>query len=104
MYTSGTTGSPRASCTPPAATSSARRTPHWGVFDLKAETDVFWCTADIGWVTGHSYMVYGPLSSGATGSYEGTPDSHGPRWWEIIQQYGVTIFYTAPTAIRTFMK
>ena len=70
------------------------------------ETDVFWCTADIGWVTGHSYIVYGPLANGATQvMYEGTPDTpHQGRWWEIIQKYGVTILYTAPTAIRTFMK
>ena len=73
---------------------------------LKPETDVYWCTADIGWVTGHSYIVYGPLSNGATQViYEGTPDTpHRGRLWEIVQKYGVTIFYTAPTAIRTFMK
>ena len=79
---------------------------HWAVFDLKADTDVYWCTADVGWVTGHSYMVYGPLANAVTQVvYEGTPDSpHKGRWWEIIEKYGVTIFYTAPTAIRTFMK
>jgi acetyl-CoA synthetase len=67
---------------------------------------VFWCTADVGWVTGHSYVVYGPLALGATQvMYEGTPDSpHQGRWWEIVEKYGVTVFYTAPTAIRTFMK
>jgi len=67
---------------------------------------VFWCTADVGWVTGHSYIVYGPLALGATQvMYEGTPDSpHQGRWWEIVEKYGVTVFYTAPTAIRTFMK
>jgi len=76
------------------------------VFDLKPETDVYWCAADIGWVTGHSYIVYGPLANGATSvMYEGTPDTpHKGRWWEIVQEYGVTLLYTAPTAIRTFMK
>ncbi len=74
--------------------------------DVHPETDVYWCTADVGWVTGHSYIVYGPLTNGATQvMYEGTPDSpHQGRWWEIVQDYGVTILYTAPTAIRTFMK
>ncbi len=76
------------------------------MFDLKPETDVYWCTADIGWVTGHSYVVYGPLLNGATQVvYEGTPDSpHQGRWWEIIEKYKVSLFYTAPTAIRTCMK
>ena len=107
------------SCTPPARTGKPKGIlhttggylvgtsyTHWAVFDLKPETDVYWCTADIGWVTGHSYMVYGPLANGATSvMYEGTPDTpHKGRWWEIIEKYGVTIFYTAPTAIRTFMK
>ena len=79
---------------------------HGNVFDLKPETDVYWCTADIGWVTGHSYIVYGPLSNGATQViYEGTPDTpHKGRWWEIIEKHKVSILYTAPTAIRTFMK
>jgi acetyl-CoA synthetase len=79
---------------------------HWEVFDLKADTDVYWCTADVGWVTGHSYMVYGPLANATTQvMYEGTPDSpEKGRWWKIIEEYGVTIFYTAPTAIRSFMK
>src|SRR5699024_7835423 len=74
--------------------------------DLQPETDVFWCTADIGWVTGHSYIVYGPLSNGATQVlYEGTPDTpHRGRWWEIVVKYGVTILYTAPTAIRSSSK
>jgi acetyl-CoA synthetase len=76
------------------------------VFDLKPETDVFWCTADIGWVTGHSYIVYGPLSNGATQvMYEGTPDTpHKGRFWDIVDKYRVTLLYTAPTLIRTMMK
>ena len=88
----------RASCTPPAATSPRSPYTHWAVFDLKAETDVYWCAADIGWVTGHSYIVYGPLANGATSvMYEGTPDTpHQGRWWEIIEKYRVTILYTAP--------
>ena len=79
---------------------------HRYVFDLKPEEDVYWCAADIGWVTGHSYIVYGPLANGATSvMYEGTPDHPArDRWWSIIERYGVTILYTAPTAIRTFMK
>ena len=79
---------------------------HKYVFDLHADTDVYWCAADIGWVTGHSYIVYGPLANGATSvMYEGTPDHPArDRWWDIIERYGVTILYTAPTAIRTFMK
>ena len=95
----------RASSTPPAATSPAvYATTKW-VFDLK-EDDVYWCTADIGWVTGHSYVVYGPLANGATVvMYEGAPDwPEKDRFWEIIERYGVTIFYTAPTAIRAFMQ
>jgi acetyl-CoA synthetase len=79
---------------------------HYYIFDIKPETDVFWCTADIGWVTGHTYGVYGPLSNGGTEVlYEGTPDSPTQhRHFEIIEKYGVTIYYTAPTLIRTFMK
>ncbi|HKN46164.1 MAG TPA: AMP-binding protein, partial [Propionibacteriaceae bacterium] len=75
-------------------------------FDLKPETDIFWTAADIGWVTGHSYLVYGPLANGTTSvMYEGTPDTpHKGRWWEIIEKYRVSILYCAPTAIRTFMK
>ena len=75
------------------------------MFDLK-EDDVYWCTADIGWVTGHSYVVYGPLANGATVvMYEGAPDwPQKDRFWEIIERHGVTIFYTAPTAIRAFMR
>ncbi|MGF2950296.1 acetate--CoA ligase [Microbacterium alcoholitolerans] len=106
LYTSGTTGKPKGILHTSGGYLTQAAYTHKYVFDLHPETDVFWCTADIGWVTGHSYVTYGPLANGATQVlFEGTPDSpHPGRWWEIIQKYGVTIFYTAPTAIRSFMK
>ena len=106
LYTSGTTGKPKGILHTTGGYLTQASFTHRNVFDLHPETDVYWCTADVGWITGHSYVAYGPLANGATQViYEGTPDSpHPGRWWEIIQKYGVTIFYTAPTAIRTFMK
>ncbi|MFC7789018.1 acetate--CoA ligase [Microbacterium sp. MAHUQ-60] len=106
LYTSGTTGKPKGILHTTGGYLTQAAYTHKYVFDLHPETDVFWCTADIGWVTGHSYVTYGPLANGATQlMYEGTPDApHPGRWWELIEKYGVTIFYTAPTAIRSFMK
>ena len=106
MYTSGSTGKPKGILHTTGGYLTGCAYTHWAVFDLKPETDVYWCAADIGWVTGHSYIVYGPLANGATSvMYEGTPDTpHKGRWWEIVQEYGVMLLYTAPTAIRTFMK
>ena len=106
MYTSGSTGKPKGILHTTGGYLVGAAYTHWAVFDLKPETDVYWCAADIGWVTGHSYIVYGPLANGTTSlMYEGTPDTpHKGRWWEIVQEYKATIFYTAPTAIRTFMK
>ena len=106
LYTSGTTGKPKGILHTTGGYLTQCAATHRDVFDLKPETDVYWCTADVGWVTGHSYVVYGPLINGATQViYEGTPDTpHRARWWEIVARYGVTILYTAPTAIRTYMK
>ncbi|NNG20924.1 acetate--CoA ligase [Naumannella sp. ID2617S] len=106
MYTSGSTGKPKGILHTTGGYLVGTAYTHWGTFDLKPETDVYWCAADIGWVTGHSYLVYGPLANGATSvMYEGTPDTpHKGRFWEIIDKFKVSILYTAPTAIRTFMK
>jgi acetyl-CoA synthetase len=106
MYTSGSTGKPKGILHTTGGYLTGCAYTHWAVFDLKPETDVYWCTADVGWVTGHSYLVYGPLANAATGViYEGTPDTpERGRWWKIVQDYKVSIFYTAPTAIRSFMK
>jgi acetyl-CoA synthetase len=106
LYTSGTTGKPKGIMHTSGGYLTQAAYTHRNVFDLKPETDVYWCTADVGWITGHSYVAYGPLANGATQViYEGTPDApHPGRWWQIIEKYQVSLFYTAPTAIRSFMK
>ena len=106
LYTSGTTAKPKGIYHTTGGYLTQAAFTHRNVFDLKPEKDIYWCTADVGWVTGHSYIVYGPMINGATqGMYEGTPDSPTKgRMFEIIEKYGVTILYTAPTLIRTWMK
>lgn len=106
LYTSGTTGKPKGILHTSGGYLTQAAFTNKVVHDIHPATDVYWCTADIGWITGHTYVTYGPLANGATQVlYEGTPDSpHPGRWWEIVQKYGVTILYTAPTAIRSFMK
>ncbi len=106
LYTSGTTGKPKGILHTSGGYLTQAAYTHKNVFDLHPETDVYWCTADIGWITGHSYVAYGPLANGASQViYEGTPETPDwGRWWSIVQKYGVSILYTAPTAIRSFMK
>jgi len=106
LYTSGTTGKPKGILHTSGGYLTQAAFTHKNVFDLHPESDVYWCSADVGWITGHTYVVYGPLANGATQVlYEGTPETpHPGRWWELIEKYKVSIFYTAPTAIRSFMK
>jgi len=106
LYTSGTTGKPKGIVHTTGGYLTQVAATHRLIFDLKPDTDVYWCAADIGWVTGHSYIVYGPLANRATSViYEGAPDHPAQdRFWEIIERYRATILYTAPTAIRAFMK
>ena len=106
LYTSGTTGKPKGILHTTGGYLTQAAFTHKNIFDLHENTDVYWCTADVGWITGHSYVAYGPLANGATQViYEGTPDSPDwSRWWKIVEKYKVSILYTAPTAIRSFMK
>jgi acetyl-CoA synthetase len=106
LYTSGTTGKPKGILHTSGGYLAQAAFTNSVVHDIHPDSDVYWCTADVGWITGHTYVTYGPLANGATQVlYEGTPDSpHPGRWWEIVEKYGVSVLYTAPTAIRSFMK